>query len=284
MSGEGRKTGQPLALGIGVAVVLTVVSATGSGHVQAAKQATDPSAVQAVRAAVESELAASATDHTAWAYRDHDRTPSKDAIYQTIETPQGSLRRMIELSGNPLNDAQTQAETQRIVQFVNSPAEQAKARRNDQHDDAQARAMLKMLPNAFVWTIASQDGDAITLTFRPNPDFNPPDMQARVMGNMAGTMVIVKNGNRIRTLKGALSSDVNIGWGLLGKLNEGGTFDIERRLVGNGHWQITETHVHIGGHALLFHTIGQQEDEEKSEWKQATEPTLADAARALHAM
>jgi len=237
-----------------------------------------------VRAAVESELAANNTDKSVWTYRDHDRTPGKDAVFQTIETPHGSLRRMLTLSGVPLNDVQTAAETRRIAEFVNNPSEQAKAHRNDQHDDAQARAMLQMLPDAFVWTIASQDADSTTLSFRPNPDFSPPDMQARVMGTMAGTMVIAKNGNRIRTLKGSLSKDVDIGWGLLGKLNQGGTFDVERRLVGGGHWQIAETHVHIGGHALLFHTIGQQEDEEKTEWKPSTEQTLADAARTLHAM
>ena len=32
-------------------------------------------------------------------------------------------------------------------------------------------------------------------------------------------------------------------------------------------WQITETHVHIGGHALLFKTIGEQEDEVKTEFR-----------------
>ncbi|WP_146072155.1 hypothetical protein [Bryocella elongata] len=276
--------GRPLALAIGIAMAATLAIGPGTRSVQAARQGSDSGALQAVRAAVEAELEASNTDHTVWTYRDQDRTPGKDAVYQTIETPHGSLRRLLELGGKPLNDAQTEAETRRIVEFVNSPSEQAKAHRNDQHDDAQARAMLKMLPDAFLWTISSQDADAITLSFIPNPNFSPPDMQARVMGTMAGTMVIAKNGNRIRTLKGALSQDVNIGWGLLGRLNQGGTFQVERRLVGNGHWQITETHVHIGGHALLFHTIGQQEDEEKTEWKLSTELTLADAARTLHAM
>lgn len=250
----------------------------------AAGQGSDPAALQAVQAAVAAELHASATDHTNWSYRDHDRVPGKDAVYQSIETPAGSLRRMVELNGSPLTPAQESAESDRIRRFVDSPSEQARAHRNSQHDDQQAAAMLKMLPNAFLWTLTRQDAEAITLSFRPNPGFTPPDMQSRVMGQMAGEMVIAKDGNRIRTLRGALTEDVNIGWGLLGKLNEGGTFDVERRPIDGAHWQITETHVHIGGHALLFKTIGQQEDEEKTQWKPSTEATLADAARALHAM
>jgi hypothetical protein len=31
-------------------------------------------------------------------------------------------------------------------------------------------------------------------------------------------------------------------------------------------WQIAETHVHIRGHALFFKTIGEQEDEVKTDF------------------
>jgi hypothetical protein len=104
------------------------------------------------------------------------------------------------------------------------------------------------------------------------------------MGVMAGQLIISKDGHRIRTLRGKLTEDVLIGFGILGKINRGGTFDVERRVVGDGRWQITETHVHIGGHALLFHTIGQQEDDVKTEWKPSTARTLQEAAQQLGAV
>lgn len=103
------------------------------------------------------------------------------------------------------------------------------------------------------------------------------------MGAMAGQMVIARNGNRIHILRGQLSYNILLGFGLLAKMYKGGTFEVERRLVGEDHWQITDTHVHIGGHALLFHTIGQQEDEVKTDWKPSTDNTLEAAARTLNA-
>ncbi len=166
---------------------------------------------------------------------------------------------------------------------MHDPSAQARARKNSAHDDAQATELLKMLPDAFLWSIASETPDFITLSFRPNSAFSPPDMEARVMGAMAGQMVIARNGNRIRTLRGTLSYNILIGFGLLAKMYKGGTFDVERRLVGEEHWQITETHVHIDGHALLFHDIGQQEDEVKTDWKPSTDDTLEEAARTLNA-
>ena len=246
-------------------------------------QGSQPEALQAIRAAVAAETEANNTDHSIWTYRDHDVTPEQDGTYSTIETREGTLRRLIAIHGEPLSPAAAAAETQRIEAYVHDPSAQAKSRKNSAHDDAQAAEMLKMLPDAFIWSTVSETPEFITLSFRPNPAFSPPDMEARVMGAMAGQVVIARNGNRIRTLRGQLTYNILIGFGLLAKMFKGGTFDVERRLVGENHWQITETHVHIGGHALLFHDIGQQEDEVKTDWKPSTDNTLEQAARTLNA-
>jgi hypothetical protein len=248
-----------------------------------APQGSDPSALADVRQAVSVELDANRTDKSIWTYRENNITPEKHAIYTTIETPQGTLRRLIELNNHPLSPQAAANETRRIQNYVSDPSEQAKARRASAHDDAQAAEMLKMLPDAFIWTHAGENGDLLTLNFRPNPDFDPPDMQSRVLGIMAGQLIISRESHRIRTLRGKLTDDVRIGWGILGKLDQGGTFDVERRMVGDGRWQITETHVHIGGHALLFHTIGQQEDDVKTDWKPSTAQTLQQAEQQLNA-
>lgn len=254
----------------------------GVGHALAA-QPSDPAALETVRSAVAAELRANDTDKSTWTYRESDFTDDKRAVYNTIETPQGSLRRLIEMNGHPIAPQAAANESDRIQHYVNDTGAQARARKAGAHDDAQATEMLKMLPNAFIWTRLSSNGDGEVLHFRPNPDFDPPDMQSRVMGIMEGEMIVSHDSHRIRSLKGKLSDDIRIGFGILGKLNRGGTFDVERREIIPGHWQITETHVHIGGHALLFKTIGQQEDDVKIDWKPSTAHTLAEAAHELDA-
>jgi len=240
-------------------------------------------AKQTIEAAVRSELAAADHDHTVWTFRDHDKTAEKDAVYQEVDTPVGSVRRMIELNGHPLNSDSTQRETRRINGFLHDPSFLLKQQKANAHDDEQASELLKMLPEAFIWTLKSETGDLATLSFRSDPGFRPPNMEARVMSIMAGELVIAKADNRIRTLRGALSDDVKIGYGVLGKLRRGGTFDVERREIAPHIWQITETHVHIDGRALLFKTIGQQEDEVKTEWKPSSAKTLEEAAKQLGA-
>jgi hypothetical protein len=254
-----------------------------SGLAASQPQGSEPSALDEVRMAVKAELDANATDKSIWVYRESNITPEKNAVYTSIETPQGTLRRLIEVNGHALSPQATAAETHRIQSYLNDPSAQAKARRAAEHDGAQAEELTKMLPDAFVWTRGGENGDLLTLNFRPNPNFDPPDMQSRVMGIMAGQLIVSKGNHRIRTLRGRLTDDIRIGWGILGKLDRGGTFDVERRVVGDGRWQITETHVHIGGHALLFHTIGQQEDDVKTDWKPSTANTLQQAGQQLSA-
>jgi len=246
-----------------------------------AAQSSQPEALAVVRAAVASEMRANQTDKTIWMYRDEDDTPGHRATYNAIETPQGELRRLIALDGQPLSPAADREEQERIRHFIQDASEQAHNRRSSAHDDAQAAELLQMLPEAFIWTIAGQNAEAVTLDFRPNPAFNPPDTQSRVMGTMGGQMVIARNGDRIQTLRGRLLKEIVFGLAIFGKLDAGGTFDVERRLVGKDHWQITETHVHIGGRALFFKSIGTQEDEVKTNWHPSTDLTLAAAAHTL---
>jgi hypothetical protein len=263
--------------------IAATLCASAQTSANASAQGSDPRAKELISAAVRSELSADDHDHSIWAYRDSDKTAEKDAVYQTVETPEGSVRRMTELDGRSCDSEKRQKETERINDFIHDPAAQAKQRKASAHDDQQARELLQMLPTAFIWTIKSDSGDFVTLSFRPDDNFHAPNMEGRVMGIMAGELVIAKSDNRIRSLRGALSDDVRIGFGILGKLRHGGTFDVERREIAPHIWQITETHVHIEGRALFFKTIGTQEDEVKTEWKPSTAKNLEEAAKQLGA-
>ena len=167
---------------------------------------------------------------------------------------------------------------QNLEQFIHDPAKLAKQRKDGESDDKSATELLGMMPQAFTWTAEKTSDRNVLLRFAPNPAFRPPDMEARVMGSMAGEVLIDRAQHRIVTLSGRLTEDVMIGFGLLGRLRAGGTFRVERREVKPGFWQITETHVHIDGKALLFKTIGQQQDEIQTQWTQIPNGTTLERA------
>ncbi len=229
-----------------------------------------------VRRAVQSEMAASRDDHSLWRYRDDER--DKGTVSIAVQTEAGTVKRMVGRNGQPLPPAEAQAESDRLRDFIHNTSSLAKQKRDGAADDKSAAELLMMLPEAFTWRIEGENAELITLRFAPDPNFHPPDMQARVLGTMAGELVVDKRQQRIRTIKGKLTQDVLIGFGVLGKLKEGGTFDVERREVKPGRWQITETHVHIDGKALFFKTIGQQQDEVQTEFREVPPGTTLEQA------
>jgi hypothetical protein len=216
-------------------------------------------------AAVQAELTADENDHSRWRYKDADKA-ANDSVWIAVQTDQGSVKRLIARGGQPLSEAEALVEDQRVRDFIHDSSQLAKQKKDGAQDDKSARELLHMLPEAFNWRVQAEDAQRYTLHFEPNPNFSPPDMQARVLGTMTGEMVVNKEQKRIETISGRLTEDVMIGWGLLGRLREGGTFRVERREIAPKLWQITETHVHIEGKALFFKNIGQQQDEVQTEF------------------
>jgi hypothetical protein len=231
-------------------------------HAQNAKPAK-----KIVQTATQAELDADKNDHTRWRYRDAKKDGT-DTVSIVVETEYGSVKRVIMRNGQPLTEADARAEDERVQRFIHDPEKLAKQRRDGAQDGKNAEELLHMLPEAFTWKLMSEDAQRYTLHFEPNPSFTPPNMQGRVLGTMAGTLVVEKSQHRIET----------IGWGLFGRLHEGGTFRVERREVAPGLWQIVETHVHIEGKVLFFKTIGEQQEEVQTEFTQVPAGTTLEQA------
>lgn len=234
---------------------------------------------QLVEQAVRTELAADAADHTHWLYYEEDRTPDTNVKQWVAQSNIGDLKRVLEQNGRALASGEQQS---RIDSFISSPAAQQKQRKAGQQDDRQAAQMLRLLPQAFLWTKTGERDSNTILHFTPDPKFNPPTWESRVFAAMEGDMTVNDAQHRIVSIKGRMIHEVKFWGGLLGEIKAGGTFDAERREIGSGAWQITGTHVHIQGHALLFKNISDQEDDDKTSFKQLPDNiSSADAKKDL---
>jgi mannose-6-phosphate isomerase-like protein (cupin superfamily) len=235
-----------------------------------------------VRAVVANEVAADANDHSRWMYRDEDGVPGNGTVKLVIQTSQGDLSKAIERDGQPLPPQQQKKDEEKMDAFVNDASLRQKQKHDHEEDAEKASALTKMLPDAFLWSVAEQNGTTTTLKFKPDPSFHPPTRESRVFAAMEGTMVVNAGQKRIQQLKGTLTRDVNFGYGLLGKLEKGGTFEIARQEIAPGVWAITATHIHIHGHALIFKSIGEEQDEVTSHYHPTPSSlSLADAAKML---
>jgi hypothetical protein len=268
---------------VSLLAISLMIGLLAGGHPQQARAAQPPRpATDIVVEAVRAELAADQNDRSRWRYRDEQKRQD-DSISIVVQTENGAVRRLIARYGRPLTPAEAQAESNRINNFIHDPSLLAKQRRDGAQDDKSARDLLNILPTAFLWRVESEDAATIHLHFEPNPGFDPPSLQARVLGSMNGELVVDKNQHRIKTISGRLTRDVTFGFGLLGRLHAGGTFRVERRQVAPNLWQITETHVHIDGKALFFKNISQDQDEVQTNFTPVPgDTTLEQAAQMSH--
>ncbi|HMJ23588.1 MAG TPA: hypothetical protein VK513_16855 [Terriglobales bacterium] len=84
---------------------------------------------------------------------------------------------------------------------------------------------------------------------------------------MEGVLLIDAEQTRLAKLSGTLISNVDFGFGILGKLQKGGSFEVVQSEVAPKDWEMSLLDVHISGRALFFHSIGEQQHEVRSQFK-----------------
>jgi hypothetical protein len=240
------------------------------------------SADELVRRVVANETQLVDSDHSHWIYRQHHVEDGKDTLKECVDTDQGALCRLIAEGGHPLSQSEQAKEKERLAELVKNPERQRKLQEARKKDGDQALKMLKMLPNAFHYEYAGTEGDLVKLKFVPNPQFTPPDRESRVFHAMVGFMWVDRDAKRLVELSGKLTRDVDFGFGLLGHLYRGGTFQVKRADVGDGHWETTLLDVKIRGKALFFKTINADQRETTDNFAKAPgKLTMAEGMKML---
>jgi hypothetical protein len=241
------------------------------------------SAGELARKVVTNELKIQDEDHGHWMYRLEKEESGKQQVREILETNSGSLSRLLSTGGHPLDDKQQQKENQRMQRLVSHPDEQRKLQEASRKKVEQGARLFTILPDVFVFSYAGRQGDVVTLTFKPNPNFPPPTLEARVFHSMLGEMTVDTKQERLVALNGHLMETVKFGGGLLGHLDKGGKFEVRQEQVAPGHWEMIVLCVDMKGKALLFKTISVQETENHSDFHRVPDDlTLAEAAGMLN--
>jgi hypothetical protein len=236
------------------------------------------SANELVKTSVQNELNAIDSDHTHWMYLLQTRKAGATETKELVETPHGNLTRLVARNGQPLTPDEQKQDDANLQKFVSDTGAQQKQRRDLDQDEKKTKDLLALLPDALTYTYAGHEGNNTRLTFQPNPDFHPPSREAHVFHSMEGQMLIDTKEHRLVEFSGHLTHPVKFGGGLLGDLQQGGTFDVRQQEVGSGHWEISLLKVNIKGKALFFKTINVQQDETHTSFKRVPDDlTLAQA-------
>jgi hypothetical protein len=204
-----------------------------------AAPAQDPGLVQR---ALANELRSANDAQHLMRYRLRKSSPRLTTTKDICETADGAVARLIAVNDAPLSPADEQREQARLDQLLSDPGRQRRRKQSQDQDTARALKALRSLSNAFVFEFAGSGqgpgGEIEKFRFRPNPKFDPPDLETAVLKQMTGELWIDPRYERVTRLEGQLQQDVDFGWGILGRLYRGGTILIEQADVGENQWRI----------------------------------------------
>jgi hypothetical protein len=272
------------------AVLLLLFLASGSAQPDPSP-ATDAAAL--IRRAVANHMTAAAAHHPQ-RFVLHRKDDRRDFIQEIIETRQGDVSFAIAASGTPLNPEMHQAQIDRLNDLDAHPDHQEHRRKHEQEDTDRANKLMRMLPDAFIYHYDSTIPCAVStppaipipgvqsvaqsaeaspapsacyhLTFKPSPNWDPPDIEAKILRGMEGEVLIEKSQERLTSLNAHLVTDVDFGWGIVGHLNKGGTVFLEQTQMAPNDWELSRMKLNFTGKALLFKTLNVHLTEEMAHY------------------
>jgi hypothetical protein len=218
-----------------------------------------------------------------WQYLSTRTAAGQTSVREQVETSEGPVFRLLERNGAPLTTAEQQREARRIEAYIHDPSAVARIGRDHLQDEARLASILSIIPRAFLFQYEGPPSrDIARLSFRPNPAFVPSGYDARVVHALAGTMTVSLRYKRLIDIRGVISLPVDIGYGLLGSVNPGGTFEIHRCQVSPTQWKTNLVDVHVHGRLLMLKPVSRDEREARSDFRPVPENvTLAQAERLL---
>jgi hypothetical protein len=216
----------------------------------------DPQAL--VQSALANELHAAQDAGHPMRYTLRKTSPRLTSTKLLIETKDGLVARLVSINDQALNAADEKKEQDRLDGLLNDEGKQRHRKQSEDADTARAMKVLRALPQAFLYeyagTTTAQDASQTALdrfTFKPNPRFDPPDVETQVLKSMTGEIWIDPVQQRVVHLEGHLQQDVDFGWGILGRLSKGGWIVIEQADIDGRDWRLVHFQMQMSGRVLF---------------------------------
>lgn len=179
---------------------------------------TPPDATALVRRAVQHRLDAEKT-HKPAQYLIRRIDQRLDSTKLIIETRDGPVARLVAINGKPLSPEADKTELARLDNLAAHPELQEHRRKEDQDDTNRVNHILSLLPDGLLYQFQGMTpcgaDQCFRLSFKPNPNFSPPDLEANILTAVSGEVWIDQAQERLTRLDAHFINNVSIGFGIL---------------------------------------------------------------------
>ena len=221
-------------------------------------------------------------------YRERRVNAKGDTTPEVIESREGSVARLIERNGAPLTAEEDAAERDRLSGMLDSPDAFLRHHRRSRAGRDYALELMRAMPGAMLWSYATgqpqlpnASGRQIVLDFTPDPKFKPPTLITEGLTAIAGRVWLDAQTHCLSRIEGRILHPVNFGWGgMLAKVSQGGTVELEQSQVTANRWFYSRFDAQVTLREMLVHTVS--ETSRSSAWDAHALPAPISYGDAIH--
>ena len=222
-------------------------------------------------------------------YRQRTIDARKDELRDVIESKDGTVARLLMRDNRPLTAEEDQAERERLNGLIEHPSEFQNHVSKDLKGKKQAIDLIKLMPDAMIYTYASDQtptpaagGLQVVIDYAPDPKFNPPTTESQALSGLRGRIWVDAKAKTIVRMNGEIFQGVNFGWGMLAHIYPGGKVDLEQTAAMGDRWNMTSFHEHVTVKALMVKTISVNSEVHSFDFQQLPRTmSYQDAVRVL---
>ncbi|HEY0263899.1 MAG TPA: hypothetical protein VGC07_05195 [Granulicella sp.] len=177
-------------------------------------------------------------------YRMHVVDQRGEQLRDVIETKDGTVARVLARGDKPLTAEESKGERDRLTSLMNSPQDYEKHAKNDASSRKMAVDMIKLMPDAMIYTYTPGQPDAgpgegegvVVMDYHPNPKWSPPSTLSEALTGLEGRVWIDAKTHTMVRMQGHIFKGVNFGWGMLAHIYPGGQLALEQTHITGNRW------------------------------------------------
>jgi hypothetical protein len=188
--------------------------------------------------------------------------------------------RLIERDGQVISGEERRQNEESIAARVAelkamTPEQRRKDEEENRRRTAENTSWLKEVPDALEYTLAGEETihgrPAWILACEPRHGYRAKNLRARVFEKMRGRIWIDQEERELVRADVEMFDSVSVGWGVLGRIEKGTKFFLQRSRVGEGVWLPQAQTIRLSARMLLFKTLRSETTTRYSDYRHRSE-------------
>ncbi len=211
-----------------------------------------------------------------------------DQVRDEIETPSGTVARLILRDGRPLTEEENRNELSRLDDVLHSPEAFARHVKEDSSSKKIATDIASIVPDAMLYSYVPGQPQLphtarpqVVLDFKPNPAWSPPSTISEGLTGLQGRVWIDGESHTVVRLEGTIFRSVRFGFGMLASIYPGGKVAVDQVAVNDNRWIVSRFMEDISLRALMVKRMDLRSSVETSGYQTVPALTPADAIHLL---